>query len=1503
MSRTYDTTAPTATLSASAGPFNGTFTVTITFSEAVTGFTASDLLVTNGSAGALSGTGPYTTTITPTADGVVTIDLPASSAIDAGGNNNSAATQLSRTYDTTAPTATLSASAGPFNGTFTVTITFSEAVTGFTASDLLVTNGSAGALSGTGPYTTTITPTADGVVTIDLPASSAIDAAGNNNSAATQLSRTYDTTAPTATLSASAGPFNGTFTVTITFSEAVTGFTASDLLVTNGSAGALSGTGPYTTTITPAADGVVTIDLPASSAIDAGGNNNTAATQLSRTYDTTAPTATLSASAGPFNGTFTVTITFSEAVTGFTASDLLVTNGSAGALSGTGPYTTTITPTADGVVTIDLPASSAIDAAGNNNSAATQLSRTYDATAPTATLSASAGPFNGTFTVTITFSEAVTGFTASDLLVTNGSAGALSGTGPYTTTITPTADGVVTIDLPASSAIDAAGNNNSAATQLSRTYDATAPTATLSASAGPFNGTFTVTITFSEAVTGFTASDLLVTNGSAGALSGTGPYTTTITPAADGVVTIDLPASSAIDAAGNNNSAATQLSRTYDTTAPTATLSASAGPFNGTFTVTITFSEAVTGFTTSDLSVTNGSASALSGTGPYTTTITPTADGVVSIDLAASSAADAAGNGNSAATQLSRTYDATTPTATLSASAGPFNAPFTVTITFSEAVTGFTAGDLLVTNGSASALSGTGPYTTTITPTADGVVSIDLAANSAADAAGNGNSAATQLSRTYDATTPTATLSASAGPFNAPFTVTITFSEAVTGFTASDLSVTNGSASALSGTGPYTTTITPTADGVVTIDLPASSAIDAAGNNNSAATQLSRLFDAASPSVVLSAPTGPFNGPFVVTITFSESVSGLLANDVVVSNGNAGVLTGGPITYSVAIVPLDGPVSVSLPAASVIDAVGNSNTTSNVLTRLADLVPPTAPVLTGFSVDSAPVGDGVTNDTTPTFTGTAEPLSSVEVAANGVVLANGAVDSSGTFSVTIPVIADGHYEFTAVSVDAAGNRGPNSAAIPLSIDSVGLPTVSFAKPSSFAVEGMTISIGLKLSAAQPGALTIPLIIPGGDATGPASVTFLAGKTTAVLALSIIVDGLVEPMEDMTVSFGPLTSAAVGLPASHQILLVDTQPLQLGIHDANDPFLTPTTFVGGTVNLPGALVRGQTLLTTVTGGVPPYIVTSVGSSASLLAATAGDLANDGDRDWIQRVSARIDANAGSVTVADSQGNQVRVVFTATAGPVSTVPIAALPDSGSDGPALFGAICPSTEEGLEQFRIGMNGRLPSEVRSFAWDGIVQKYTEFPIEPGGHALPTHAWFLARRIPLSLNFTGSAVPLFTSVPLDPEWNFIGIPPIIVGGSTVTSHPWNNLVPSLADGPVTTAAGRDAVVVGPFSWDGSVYTKVTTLQTGRGYWIRNMTAERLLLVRVDDAHVLTGPAAFAARTGNDIPPAPPVLSAPASSTANTGGCGLGSGLALVLGGFLLMWRPRSGRMNLSESA
>ena len=231
------------------------------------------------------------------------------------------------------------------------------------------------------------------------------------------------------------------------------------------------------------------------------------------TIDTTAPTVAITSSESDPTSTspFSVTITFSEAVTTFVVGDITVGNGTAGTFAGSGTtYTANITPTANGSVTVDVTGSVAIDAASNNNTAATQFSIVYDGTAPTLTsaiFTDAALKVGETSLVTFIFSEAITGFTNDDLTIANGTLTTVAGTGTtWTATFTPTDDledatNVITVAM--TGVIDTATNAGSGSTNSSNyAIDTKEPTAaiTYSDSSVTSGESLTITATFSEAM-------------------------------------------------------------------------------------------------------------------------------------------------------------------------------------------------------------------------------------------------------------------------------------------------------------------------------------------------------------------------------------------------------------------------------------------------------------------------------------------------------------------------------------------------------------------------------------------------------------------------------------------------------------------------------------------------------------------------------------------------------------------------------------------------------------------------------------------------------------------------------------------------------------------------------------------------------------------------------------------------------------------------------------------
>ena len=670
-------------------------TWTIAFNEVVNNFDVTDVEVTGTTATVQSitpiGSSVYRVTVSggdlATLNGTATLAIASGHNIaDEAGNaltNLVPTVQNVNTFvvDNNEPTVAISGVSANSNAAFTATFTFSEAVTGFDATDITLGNATKGTFTATSStvYTLVVTPTG-AAVTIDVAANSAIDVASNGNTAATQATTSYDATDPTVAISGVPANSNAAFTATFTFSEAVTGFDATDITLGNATKGTFTATSStvYTLVVTPTG-AAVTVDVAANGAVDVASNGNTAATQASSAFDNAAPTVAISGVPANSNAAFTATFTFSEAVTGFDATDITLGNATKGTFTATSStvYTLVVTPTG-AAVTIDVAANVAIDVASNGNTAATQATTSYDATDPTVAISGVPANSNAAFTATFTFSEAVTGFDATDITLANATKGAFTATSStiYTLVVTPTG-AAVTVDVAANGAIDIASNGNTAAIQATTNYDATDPAVVISGVPADTNTAFTATFTFSEAVTGFDATDITLGNATKGTFVATSStvYTLVVTPTG-AAVTVDVAANRAIDVASNGNTAATQASSAFDNEAPTFAIGAPSVTTtrNGPVTYTLNYANAdnitlaLNNITLNKTGDADGTL-ALSGTdNSRTVTISDiSGDGTLAISIAANSASDKAGN-NAAAANSATVTVVSNQTGTLSIS-------------------------------------------------------------------------------------------------------------------------------------------------------------------------------------------------------------------------------------------------------------------------------------------------------------------------------------------------------------------------------------------------------------------------------------------------------------------------------------------------------------------------------------------------------------------------------------------------------------------------------------------------------------------------------------------------------------------------------------------------------------------------------------------------------------------------------------------------------------------
>jgi large repetitive protein len=572
--------------------------------------------------------------------------------------------------------------------------------------------------------------------------------------------------------------------------------------------------------------------------------------------------------------------------------------------------------------------------------------------------------------------------------------------------------------------------------------------------------------------------------------------------------TTDLPAS----VVSTDN-----LGYKVDTTAPSISIASNVTSLKAGETANITFtlseetgSSFVWDGSLGDVLATGGTLSALSGTGLTRTAVfTPTsglASGSASITVAANSYQDAAGNNGSAGVTPSISIDTLTPSVAITASTNSLKAGETANITFTfseDPGTSFawdgSSGDVVVTGGSLSTISGTGLTRTAVfTPTANlasGSASITAANLSYSDTAGNSGSAGTTPSISIDTLAPTVSIASNVAVLKAGETanITFTFSENPgTSFawngSSGDLVVTGGTLGAISGTGLTRTAVfTPTANlasGSASITVTDLSYTDTAGNAGSSGVSPSIAIDTIAPTVSISSNMAALKAGenAHITFTFSEDPSTSFSwdgssGDVVVTGGSLGAISGTGLTRTAVFTPTanlaSGTASITVPNSSYADSAGNSGSAGITPVISIDTLAPTVSIASNVAVLKA----GQTANITFTFSENPGTSFAWDGSSGDLVVTGGSLDAiigtgltrTAVFTPTAS-LASGTASITVNNssyIDSAGNLGSAGVTPTISIDTLA-PTVSIASDVAALKAGETANITFTFSE-DPGA--------------------------------------------------------------------------------------------------------------------------------------------------------------------------------------------------------------------------------------------------------------------------------------------------------------------------------------------------------------------------------------------------------------------------------------------------
>ncbi|MCU4550987.1 flagellar protein, partial [Acinetobacter pittii] len=711
--------------------------------------------------------------------------------------------------------------------------------------------------------------------------------------------------------------------------------------------------GPHTITVT---------------ATDAAGNAGTDTAVV--TIDTTAPVVTFpDVSTNDTTPALTGTIDDPLATIVVTVDgvDYPATN------NGDGTWTladNTLPALTDGPHTVSVTAT---DVAGNVSAPVTGTV-TVDATAPTLAISADdlALAAGETANITFTFSEAVAGFDATDITLVGGTLGALTTTDNITWTAVFTPDGSGTapsITVADGSYTDVLGNPGTGDV-LDGTdgfiVDLVAPVVTFpDVSTNDTTPALTGTIDDPLATIVVTVDgvDYPATN------NGDGTWTladNTLPALTDGPHTLSVTAT---DVAGNVSVPVTGTV-TVDATAPTLAISADdlALAAGETANITFTFSEAVVGFDATDITLVGGTLGALTTTDNITWTAVFTPDGsgtAPSITVADGSYTDVLGNPGTGDVLDGTdgfivdlvapvvTFPDVSTNDTTPALTGTIDDPLATIVVTVDGV------DYPATN------NGDGTWTladNTLPALTDGPHTVSVTAT---DVAGNVSVPVTGTV-TVDATAPTLAISADDLALAAGETanITFTFSEAVAGFDATDITLVGGTLGALTTTDNITWTAVFTPDGSGTapsITVADGSYTDVLGNPGTGDVLDGTdgfIVDLVAPVVTFPdvstndttpALTGTIDDPLATIVVTVDGVDYPAVNNGdgtwTLADNTLPALTDGPHTVSVTATDVAGNVSAPVTGTVTVDA--------------------TAPTL---AITAADLNLGLGESTTVTFT-------------------------------------------------------------------------------------------------------------------------------------------------------------------------------------------------------------------------------------------------------------------------------------------------------------------------------------------------------------------------------------------------------------------------------------------------------------------------------------------------------------------------------------------------------
>lgn len=227
------------------------------------------------------------------------------------------------------------------------------------------------------------------------------------------------------------------------------------------------------------------------------------------------------------------------------------------------------------------------------------------------------------------------------------------------------------------------------------------------------------------------------------------------------------------------------------------------------------------------------------------------------------------------------------------------------------------------------------------------------------------------------------------------------------------------------------------------LTLGAATIKDSANNNavltlpwpttNTLATNKALVIDTTAPAApTIDSPSANYSMTNITTVVGeSEANATITIKDGATTVGTATADGNGDWTSTLSTTLTDG---AHILTAIATDLAGNVSTASATRNVQVDTTGPNAPTLNAFTA--------VTNNTTPTFTGTSEANMSITVFQGATAIATTTADGAGNWSATAaPALAEGVYTITAKATDPGPRTSSASASRSLTIDTT-VPTLT-----------------------------------------------------------------------------------------------------------------------------------------------------------------------------------------------------------------------------------------------------------------------------------------------------------------------------------------------------------------------------------------------------------------------------------------------------------------------------